>query len=87
MEALVNDKNNPEHRTTIYVTTILFKHIAKKINKKKKKSTDSVFNNEDFKENPEKYEPIFHSKYLPYISVLYNNMYWDSKYFRLIETN
>jgi len=63
--------------------------MARKLHKKKKNGSfsDSIFNNEDYKENPEKYETIFHEKYLPYISVLFNNMYWDSKYERLITTS
>jgi alpha-aminoadipic semialdehyde synthase len=38
----------------------------------------------DYYSNPQKYSPIFHEKVAPYISVLVNCMYWDSRYPRLL---
>lgn len=36
--------------------------------------------------NPQDYVPIFHEKVAPYISVLVNCMYWDSRYPKLLTT-
>jgi len=35
------------------------------------------FDKKDYYEHPSNYKPIFHEKYLPYISVIFHNMYWD----------
>ncbi len=43
------------------------------------------FNTEDYFENPDRYKPIFHEKYLPYLSILFNCIQWEPKYPRLIE--
>jgi alpha-aminoadipic semialdehyde synthase len=41
-------------------------------------------NKADYYANPQNYVPIFHEKVAPYISVLVNCMYWDSRYPRLL---
>mmetsp|Transcript_20531 Transcript_20531/g.17926 ORF Transcript_20531/g.17926 Transcript_20531/m.17926 type:complete len:553 (+) Transcript_20531:78-1736(+) len=78
LEALVKDKSNPNHKSQIYISFIECKHMVKPINSNK------TFSKEDYYQNPHQYTPIFHEKYLPYISVLYHCMYWDPKFPRMI---
>lgn len=42
-----------------------------------------VFKLQDYYENPEKYKPVFH-KYISFLTVLMNCVYWDERYPRLI---
>ena len=61
----------------IYVVDINQEHMVEHKDKKE-------FNKSDYYQNPENYKPIFHEKYLKFISVIVNNMFWDYKYQRLI---
>lgn len=47
-------------------------------------SPTKPFDKNDYYNHPSKYRPIFHEKYLPYISAIFNCMYWDTKFPRLI---
>jgi alpha-aminoadipic semialdehyde synthase len=44
------------------------------------------FDKEEYYKYPDRFEPIFHSKYLPYISAIFHNMYWDQRFPRLISS-
>ena len=46
-------------------------------------SSDTKFELQDYYKNPEKYRGIF-GKYLPYLNVLVNAIYWEEKYPRLV---
>lgn len=70
LEALCSDPKNPQHKTQIYVTVLEAEHMCESIN-------GENFNKKDYYENPQNYKPIFHEKYLQYISVIFHNMYWD----------
>ncbi|KAJ3121943.1 hypothetical protein HK098_003262 [Nowakowskiella sp. JEL0407] len=48
------------------------------------KKDGGVFKSEDYKENPDKYESIFHKKIAPYCTMLINGIFWDSRYPQLI---
>ena len=45
---------------------------------------DGGFAVSHYYEHPEVYEPIFHSRVLPYASAIVNCMYWDKRYPRLV---
>jgi alpha-aminoadipic semialdehyde synthase len=75
---LVADKSNPEHLNQIYITYIEGEHMVTP------KDSGKSYDKKDYYSNPHTYKPIFHEKYLPYISVLYHCMYWDPKFPRLI---
>ena len=47
-------------------------------------SPTKKFDKAEYYSHPSKYAPIFHEKYLPYISAIFNCMYWDTKFPRLI---
>jgi len=93
---LVKDKHNPKHKHVIYVTVINAQHmvapIESTINRPIASSLDKpidvnkVFNKNEYYKHPELYKPIFHEKYLPYISVIYHCAYWEKKFHRLITT-
>jgi len=53
---------------------------------KKKDDPKAKFDKDDYYKNCNKYRPIFHEKYLPYISVIFHNIYWEDKFPRLIES-
>eukprot|EP01016_Furgasonia_blochmanni_P040258 TRINITY_DN5118_c0_g1_i6.p1 TRINITY_DN5118_c0_g1~~TRINITY_DN5118_c0_g1_i6.p1 ORF type:complete len:360 (-),score=86.57 TRINITY_DN5118_c0_g1_i6:234-1313(-) len=44
----------------------------------------SKFDKHEYYNHPSRYTPVFHERYLPYISVLFHCMYWEQKYPRLI---
>jgi len=78
LEGIVNDKENPAHRSVIYVTYIETQHMVKPAQEGKK------FDKEEYYKKPDNFVPIFHEKYLPYISVIFHCMFWDPKYLKLI---
>mmetsp|Transcript_26945 Transcript_26945/g.86625 ORF Transcript_26945/g.86625 Transcript_26945/m.86625 type:complete len:1038 (-) Transcript_26945:1363-4476(-) len=43
-----------------------------------------AFDKQHYYQNPEAYEPVFHERVAPYVSVLLNCMYWDNKFPRLL---
>ena len=45
---------------------------------------NEIFSKKHYSNFPSKYSPIFHKKYLPYISIIFNCIYWDKRYPRLI---
>ena len=47
------------------------------------RKTGGSFDLQDYYDNPEHYEGIF-SRYIPYISILINAIYWDGKYPKLV---
>jgi alpha-aminoadipic semialdehyde synthase len=78
LQELVKNPKDPKHRSQVYVTYFESEHmVAPKDHEKK-------FDKKHYYENPHLYDPIFHEKYLPYVSVLYHCMYWDKKFPRLI---
>lgn len=44
---------------------------------------EGEFQLQDYYDNPHKYKPVF-SKYLPYLSIFINAIYWDPRYPRLV---
>lgn len=72
-EELENLKDNPR---TFHKVVFKEEHLVKRRDSKE-------FNLKDYYDNPENYESIF-TKYLPYITVLINAIYWEKKYPRLI---
>jgi len=78
LSSLINDKDNPDHLSWIYVTHITAEHMVKPIDPNKE------FSKQEYYSSPERYTPNFHEKYLPYISVIFHCMYWEQKFPRLI---
>lgn len=66
-------ENNPH---TIYKCVFKEEHLVERKDKK-------PFILNDYYENPEKYRGIF-NKYLPYLTVVLNAIYWEERYPRLI---
>lgn len=79
LKALFEDRENPIHQTTIYLTNIVQEHMVSNLS-----TPMSKFSKSDYYDHPSKYTPIFHEEYLPYISAIFNCMYWDTKFPRLI---
>jgi alpha-aminoadipic semialdehyde synthase len=46
-------------------------------------SSDDTFELQDYYKHPEKYKSVF-EKYVPYLTILMNCIYWDGKYPRLV---
>jgi len=75
---LHKNPKDPAHKSVIYVTFIETEHMVKPTD------PERPFKKEDYYQNPDKYTPIFHEKYLPYVSALFHCMFWDEKYQKLI---
>jgi alpha-aminoadipic semialdehyde synthase len=67
MEGLVRDKNNPNHKKFIYITFAESQHMVKH-------QSNKPFDKKEYYNHPERFEPIFHEKYLPYVSAIFHNM-------------
>ena len=78
LESLFTNPEDPEHQKQIYITFISHEHMVEHCENK-----DKPFDKEDYYKYPRHYRPIFHEKYLPYISAIINIMYWDARFFRL----
>jgi alpha-aminoadipic semialdehyde synthase len=69
-------ENLKENHNKLYKVVFKEEHLVKRKDGKE-------FNLKDYYDNPENYESIF-TKYLPYITILINAIYWEKKYPRLI---
>lgn len=65
----------------VYITVLDHKHLYKR------KNNDEKFNKEHFYANKKDYVSLFSKKYLPFISVLFHCMYWDTESPVLITEN
>lgn len=79
LKALVEDKANPVHKTRVYVVPFETKHLVRW-----QDDYDKPVNSKDYYEHPNKFVPVFHQKYLPYLSLLINDIYWEPKFPRYI---
>jgi saccharopine dehydrogenase (NAD+, L-lysine-forming) len=69
------EKNYSAHK--IYKVVFKEEHMVVPV------SSEESFDLQDYYQNPQKYKPVFES-YLPYLTVLVNCIYWESKYPRLV---
>jgi alpha-aminoadipic semialdehyde synthase len=76
---IFENPNDPIHRQNIYVCFIEQKHMVTHL------ENPESFDKTDYYAHPTKYQATFHKKYLPYISVIFNCMYWDHRFPRLID--
>ncbi len=74
---LLEFKKNNFSKYKIYKVVFKEEDMVEPINPKEK------FNLQDYYDHPEKYKPTF-SKFLCYLSILFNCVYWDSRYPRLV---
>lgn len=44
------------------------------------------FDKSEYYRSPQNFKPIFSETYLPYITSIFHNMYWDQRFPRLIST-
>ena len=78
LKGLHEDLDNPEHATTIYACSIQAEHMVELAD------NPHEFDKKHYYESPHEYIGNFHEKYLPYISSIFHNMYWDHRFPRLI---
>lgn len=64
----------------------LYKVVFKEEDMVEPVSADGIFDLNDYYNYPEKYRSKFH-RYLPYLSILMNCIYWNAKYPRLVTKN
>lgn len=67
----IKEKNYSAHK--------LYKVVFKEQHMVKPRQSKNNFDLQDYYENPQKYEPVFHS-FLPYLTILVNCIYWEPKY-------
>lgn len=79
LEALVLDKDNKAHRHLVYVCAFKTQDLVRYT-----KDFDREFTSKDYYEHPNKFTPVFHERYLPYITILINDIYWDHKFPRYV---
>lgn len=70
------EEDEPNNKT-------IYKVVFKEEHTVEPKSKADKFELQDFFKHPEKYQSVF-KKYLPYLTLLVNCIYWDSRYPRLI---
>lgn len=79
MKGLVENKDDPKHKYTIYVckfkTTDLVRYTE---------DYEKEFISKDYYEHPNKFTPVFHSFYLQYLTIIVNDITWDTKFPRYI---
>lgn len=71
VEKIYSDKENPNHRKTIYVVNLNTEDIIENLDPEVK------FDKKDYYANPQKYKSNFRNKYLPYISALFHCIFWN----------
>jgi alpha-aminoadipic semialdehyde synthase len=70
-------ERRPEPLRCLYGVNLDFQHLVQP-------SGGGQFSKQDYYANPVSYEPVFHEKVAPHISVLINGMYWDPRFPRLL---
>ena len=76
---LCQNKNDPAHKYTIYVIPFVTTDLVRY-----SEDYDKEFTSKDYYEHPHLYTPVFHSKYLPYLNIIINDIYWENKFPRYI---
>jgi alpha-aminoadipic semialdehyde synthase len=71
------------HKHVHLPDNIIYKVVFKEEHLVEPKNPEEKFDLQDYYQHPEKYKSKF-EKYLPYLSVLVNCIYWDPKYPRLL---
>lgn len=79
LKSLFDNKDDEAHRHNIYVVPFKTHHLVRWTH-----DYDKPVQSKDYYQDPGKFTPIFHTKYLPYISVLINDIYWEQKFPRYI---
>jgi len=74
LQALVENGQRDPHK--VYLTVFKEEHLVKH-------KSGEVFNLQDYYRHPEKYNSQF-NQYLPYITILVNAVYWESRYPRFV---
>ena len=73
-------KENPaKHNKVIYILKLTTDKIMRKY-----ENPDLKYEKKEYYKHPEKFYSIFQDKYLKYLSVFINAIYWEDKYPRLI---
>ena len=76
-----NAKAEPEkYNKVIYIINLTSSKIMRQT-----KDPNSSFNKQEYYDFPERFESIFQQKYLKYLSVFINCIYWEDRYPRLIQ--
>jgi len=71
------NENYDKKANVIYKVVFEEKHMVEP------KNVEDEFELQDYYDNPEKYDGVFY-RYLPYFSMLFNCIYWEEKYPRLV---
>lgn len=71
-------KNPKKHNKTIYIVNFVHKHFVENIKNPK------IFNKQDYYKNPQNYKGIFQKKYVHYLSLIINCIYWTDRYPKLL---
>ena len=82
-EEIKPDKIEELLKSKSYSSSTVYKVIFKENHMVEHISSDSPFELEDYYNNPQKYRSVF-EKYLPYLSILMNCIYWTQQYPRFV---
>lgn len=82
-EEITPDKIEELLESKSYSSSTVYKVIFKENHMVEPISSDSPFELEDYYNNPQKYRSVF-EKYLPYLSILMNCIYWTQQYPRFV---
>lgn len=82
-EEITPDKIEELLKSKSYSSSTVYKVIFKENHMVEPISSDSPFELEDYYNNPQKYRSVF-EKYLPYLSILMNCIYWTQQYPRFV---
>ncbi|MEE9501775.1 MAG: bifunctional lysine ketoglutarate reductase /saccharopine dehydrogenase family protein [Candidatus Aminicenantaceae bacterium] len=82
-EEITPDKIVELLKSKSYSSSTVYKVIFKENHMVEPISSDSPFELEDYYNNPQKYRSVF-EKYLPYLSILMNCIYWTQQYPRFV---
>lgn len=82
LEKLYKDaKAQPErYNKNIYIVHLTSDKIMRKIG-----DSSAQFEKSEYYKHPERFECIFQEKYLKFLSLFINGIYWDDRYPRLIQ--
>ena len=79
-DQLANLKPGPEAKFQIYIVVF-------PVNKLYVKTGSGTFDRKEYEANPGLYESVFFNKYARYLSVIFNCLYYESRYPRVLQTS
>jgi alpha-aminoadipic semialdehyde synthase len=70
-------KEEPNHHRAVYIVPVSLSDSFERMD-------DGSFDRQDFQQNPDQYRSLFAKRVAPFVNVIFNCVYWDARFPRLL---